>query len=369
MHVAALECRGFRNLADARVPLGPGITVFHGPNGAGKTNLLEALYFGLAARSFRSGNDRDMIAFGQDSARVELELAGAEGTCLLAALDRSGERRHHLDGRPLGPSGGAERPLVSVFHPDRMELVKGPAARRRGHLDRLVGALWPARADLRGRFGRTLAQRNALVSRVRAGHADPAGLATWDERLAAESVPLIEARAEGVEALREPARRSGAGLGLDGGLEVRYRPRTGPDSGAIAAELAARREADLGRAYTSYGPQLDELELRVAERPLRRFGSQGQQRAALLALLFAEREALIAAGRPAPLMLLDDVMSELDPDRRELLVATVAPAGQALITATEAGQVPSGETQHAVAVREGRTLAAGAPAAGRAEAA
>ena len=129
MHVAALECRGFRNLTDARVPLGAGITVFHGPNGAGKTNLLEALYFGLVARSFRSGNDRDMIAFEQSSARVELELSGAEGASLLAALDRKGERRHRLDGRPLG-SPGPERPLVSVFHPDRMELVKGPAARR-----------------------------------------------------------------------------------------------------------------------------------------------------------------------------------------------------------------------------------------------
>jgi DNA replication and repair protein RecF len=361
VHIGALESRGFRNLADARVSLGTGITVFHGPNGAGKTNLLEALYFGLVARSFRTGNDRDLIAFDQDSARVELELADAEGATLLAALDRRGERRHLLDGRPLGSSSSGERPLVSVFHPDRLELVKGPAARRRGHLDRLVGALWPARADLRGRFGRTLAQRNALVARVRAGQADPAGLPTWDERLAAEAVPLIEARAETVEALREPARLNGAGLGLEGGLEVRYRPRTGPDAEAIASELATRREADLGRAYMSYGPQLDEVELRVADRPLRRFGSQGQQRAALLALLFAEREVLIDAGRPAPLMLLDDVMSELDPERREMLVETLAPAGQALITATEAAHVPASGAQHAIAVREGRTLAPDPP--------
>jgi DNA replication and repair protein RecF len=362
VHVAAIESRGFRNLADARVPLGAGITLFHGPNGAGKTNLLEAFYFGLAARSFRSGNDRDLIAFEQSSARVELELSGAEGSTLLAGLDRGGERRHQLDGRPLG-SPGPERPLVSVFHPDRMELVKGPAARRRGHLDRLIGALWPARADLRGRFGRTLAQRNALVSRVRAGQADANALQTWDERMATEAVPLIEARDQAVAALREPVERSGAELGIHGGLEIRYRPRTPPDRDRIIEELAERRGADLGRAYTSYGPQLDEVELRVAERPLRRFGSQGQQRAALLALLFAERAALIEAGRPAPLMLLDDVMSELDPERRELLVATLASTGQALITATEAGQVPASEGQHAIAVREGRTLAAD-PSAG-----
>ncbi len=91
-----------------------------------------------------------------------------ERSTLLSALERGGERRHRIDGRKL-EAGGPERPLVSVFHPDRLQLVKGPAAHRRAHLDRLVAALWPARADLRSRFGRTLAQRNALVSRIRAG--------------------------------------------------------------------------------------------------------------------------------------------------------------------------------------------------------
>jgi DNA replication and repair protein RecF len=367
MHVAAVETRGFRNLADLRVELGPAVAVLHGPNGAGKTNLLEAIYFGLAARSFRTGNDRDMIAFEEPSARVELELGGEDST-LLAALDRNGERRHVLDGRPL--RGAGERPLVSVFHPDRMELVKGPAARRRGHLDRVVGALWPARADLRSRFGRTLAQRNALASRVRAGHASPSSLRTWDERLAAEAVPLIESRAEAVETLSGPVLEAAASLGL-AEVELRYRPRADPDADAIAAELERRRDEELtgrpssasrpgglGRAYTTYGPQLDEVEMRSAGRPLRRFGSQGQQRAALLALLFGERSALIAAGRPAPLMLLDDVMSELDPERRELLVATLAGAGQAVITATEQRQVPSSDGLRSLGVREGRVLAA-----------
>ncbi|MGH2955763.1 MAG: AAA family ATPase, partial [Solirubrobacterales bacterium] len=94
MVVSALECRGFRNLGTARTELGAGITIVHGPNGAGKTNLLEALYFGLVARSFRTGNDRDLIRFGEDSARVELELDGGGPSRLLAAIDRRGERRH-----------------------------------------------------------------------------------------------------------------------------------------------------------------------------------------------------------------------------------------------------------------------------------
>ncbi|MGZ5333913.1 MAG: DNA replication/repair protein RecF [Solirubrobacterales bacterium] len=363
MLIASLECRGFRNLADARTGLAPGISVLHGPNGAGKTNLLEAIYFGLAGRSFKAGSDRDMIRHDEHSARVELTLDGAEGSLLLAALDRSGERRHRVDGRPLTGARG-ERPLVSVFHPDRLQLVKGPAAHRRAHLDRLVGALRPSRSDLRARFGRTLAQRNALVSRIRAGQASAASLATWDERLAAEAVPLIASRAEAVDGLAEPFTRLGGSLGLEA-AELRYRPRAGLDREAIETELAARRERELGRAYTTYGPQLDEIEVRLGGRPLRRFASQGQQRVALLALLFAEREALLDARRPAPVMLLDDVMSELDPTRRALLVEALAGAAPAVITATEREHVPAAPGLRPIAVRDGRTtaLAAGDAAA------
>jgi DNA replication and repair protein RecF len=299
-----------------------------------------------------------VIRFEADSARAELELA--DGDRLLSALDRSGERRHLLGGTPR--TAGTSRPLVSVFHPDRLQLVKGAPAHRRAHLDRLSAALWPARADLRRRFGRTLAQRNALVSRVKAGLADAGSLAAWDDRLAAEAEPLIAARDQAVTALRDTFAELASRLGLPP-AEVSYRPRASGDRDTLAAELAERRERDLGRAYTSYGPQLDEVELRLAERPLRRFGSQGQQRLTLLALLFAERAALLAAGRPAPLMLLDDVMSELDPEHRGLLVSLLADAGQALITATESDQVPAASGVLRIAVADGATssLAVAAP--------
>jgi DNA replication and repair protein RecF len=337
--VGAAECRGFRNLSDARTELAAGTTVIWGPNGAGKTNLLEAVYFGLTGRSFRAGSDRDMIAFDQQSTRVELVLDGEGALC--AALDRGGERRHTLGGRPLAGLV-SERPLVSVFHPDRLQLVKGAPAHRRAHLDRLCGALWPARAALRQRFGRTLAQRNALVARVRAGLADADSLPSWDDRLASEAEPLIAARSESVAAIATSFAELAGRLGLPA-AEISYRPRAAAGRNELGAELARRRDADLGRAYTSYGPQLDEVELRISRRALRRFGSQGQQRLALLALLFAERAALLDAGRPAPLMLLDDVMSELDAKHRRLLVGLLGDGGQTLITATESAHVPSDE--------------------------
>ncbi|HEY7266900.1 MAG TPA: DNA replication and repair protein RecF [Solirubrobacterales bacterium] len=339
MVVGGVECRGFRNLADGRIAIGEGIVVVHGANGAGKTNLLEAVYFGLTGRSFRAGNDRDMIRLGEQGARVELDLAG--GDRLLSALDRSGERRHLLAGKPLA-GGLDERPLVSVFHPDRLQLIKGSPAHRRAHLDRLCGAIWPARADLRSRFGRTLAQRNALVQRIRAGLGGDESLPSWDERLAAEAEPLMQARAETIGVLDGRFAELAATLGLPE-AEISYRPRASGDRDELAAELARRRAEDLNRAYTTYGPQLDEVELRLRDRPLRRFGSQGQQRLALLALLFAERAALIEAGREPPLMLLDDVMSELDPDHRQLLVSLLAGGGQAVISATELAHVPAAD--------------------------
>ena len=345
MLVTAVEARPLRSLDRVRVDLQAGIVSLVGPNGIGKTNLLEALYFGLTGRSFRTGDRRDLIPFGAPLARVEVTIRDDDRIehRLLASVSRSEGRRHLLDGSPSDPATIARnRPPVAVFAPDRIALVKGPPAERRAHLDGFLATRWPSRAGLRKRFGQDLAQRNALIGRIASGQAREDDLDPWDAAFAESAAALVAARAEAVAELAGPFATTADELGLAGGGALEYAPRAAGSTEEIRVGLTERREADLRLGRSSWGPHLDELKIVFGGRSLRRYGSQGQQRAALLALLFAERESLLAARQVVPLLLLDDVMSELDPSRRERLVARLAGGGQALITAASTDSLPAG---------------------------
>jgi len=339
----AVEARPLRSLSDVRIELGDGILSLVGPNGAGKTNLLEALYFALTGRSFRTSDRRDMIPFGGSFARATAAIRSGGGgeRRLLASVSRSEGRRHLLDGNPAEPATlAAARPPVAVFSPDRLALVKGPPAERRAHLDRFVAARWPSRGALRQRYGQALAQRNALLARLSGGRGSPSELDAWDAALAETAAELSGARSEAAAELSGPFASAAVELGLEGDATIEYAPRAPGVALEIREGLAERRSADLNLGRSSWGPHLDELKIATAGKALRRYGSQGQQRAALLALLFAERDALLATRGVAPLLLLDDVMSELDPGRRERLVERLAHGGQTVITAAAEESVP-----------------------------
>jgi DNA replication and repair protein RecF len=342
--VTAIEARPLRSLDQVRVELEPGIVSVVGPNGVGKTNLVEALYFALTGRSFRTSDRRDLIPFGGSLARAEAWIRDEDGLerRLLASVSRSEGRRHLLDGSPADPATLARnRPPVAVFAPDRLSLIKGPPGERRAHLDGFVAARWPARTELRKRYGQALAQRNALLSRLAAGYGSASDLDVWDAGMAAAAAPLVAAREEAIAELSGHFAETAAELGLEGGASLEYAPRAAGAEEEIRAGLRERREQDVRLGRSSWGPHLDEFKTAVAGRSLRRYGSQGQQRAALLALLFAERATLLAARRVTPLLLLDDVMSELDPGRRERLVARLDDGGQALITAADEESLPA----------------------------
>jgi DNA replication and repair protein RecF len=352
--VTRLRLRDFRSYASADVALGERITVVHGPNGVGKTNLLEALYFGCTGRSCRTSTEREVVRFDEGAARVEVDGRDRDGAHTLSVGFAPGEaKRLKVDGAPVERLlDAAVRPLVSVFLPDRLELVKGPPALRRSHLDALVAGLWPTRAGTRRAYSQALAQRNALLARIRSGHGSRGSLGAWDLELARHGIALRDDRARAVGHLDERFSAIAADLGLLGEVTLRYRPRSHAETPeALAAELAERLDSDLDRGFTGHGPHRDELLLLRDGRELRVYGSQGEQRLALLALLLAERAALEAERGAPPLLLLDDVMSELDAERRERLVERVGGAGQSVITTTDLAHVPGAGAAGVVRLR------------------
>jgi DNA replication and repair protein RecF len=362
MIATRLRLRNFRCYASADVALGAGMTVVHGRNGAGKTNLLEALYFGCTGRSCRTSNEREVVRFDADVVRVEVDLRDEEGRehALTVGFAPGESKRLQADGVTVQRLVDVQaRPLVCVFLPDRLELVKGPPALRRSHVDQVVAALWPGRSSTRRAYAQALAQRNALLARVRAGRAPASSLPAWDAELARHGIALRDDRAAAIGLLepRFAALAAALGLGEDG--ELRYRPRSrAADAAQLAAELAAHTASDLERGFTGHGPHRDDLALLRAGRELRAYGSQGEQRLALLALLLAERETLASTRRAVPLMLLDDVMSELDPERRAMLAGMLGGEGQSVITTTDLAHVPGAEAPSVVrlAVGDGAVL-------------
>lgn len=357
MRVVALNTLGFRNLVPGEIELGEGVTLLHGANGSGKTNLLEALYMGLAGRSCRTRADRETIAFGEPLSRCEVTLDDqGERREFLCAVDRESGRRQLVNGSPV-PDAASLRPPIAVFMPDRLTLVKGPPAARRSHLDGFVAALRPARAEARRRYARALSQRNALVSRIRSRSAASDSLDAWDAELAEAGVELMASRSAALEILAPLFAAAAGELGL-ADPTLRYAPRSKVETAdELRAELAEKRESDLARGFSGHGPHLDEVAIDFGGRAARRYASQGQQRSVLLALLFAERDALLAERAEPPLMLLDDVTSELDPERRELLCARLAAGGgQSLVTATESSHLPTSCERLELAVRNGAAI-------------
>ncbi len=349
--VVALTLRDFRGYEHAQASFGPGLTVITGPNGAGKTNLIEGLYFGCTGRSCRTTNEREVVRFGCPAARVVVATETADGAHEISVGFAPGEpKRLRVDGAGVERlTDVAQRPLISVFLPDRLELIKGAPSLRRAHLDQFVAALWPARVATRRAYVQSLAQRNALIARIRSGAARRGSLSSWDLQLARHGIALMSDRRDALEAVSETFARWCGELGLSGDPTARYRPRSKAlDVDGLVAELSERVDSDVERGFTGHGPHRDDVVLTREGRELRAFGSQGQQRLALLALLLAEREELGRRRDAPPVMLLDDVMSELDAQRRRSLVELLRSGpGQSIITATDLDQIP-GATEDGV---------------------
>ena len=312
-----------------------------GENGAGKTNLLESLHVGTQGFSPRTRADAQLVRFGESAGRIALRGLRAGSNLELELTLAAGEgKRAKLNGAPLRAAEQLRTEVATlVFTPDRLAIVKGGPAVRRAYFDRALGRLAPARAQLSTDYAAAVAQRNASLRRVAAGFSSREALSPWTERVATLGRELVQARSE-VLAWLAPAFAERAGeLGLPA---ARMSYEGEPPS---VAALEERLDRDLDRGSTGLGPHLDDVVLTSGTRDLRNFGSQGEQRLTVLALLLAEA-ALIAERRGyPPLLLLDDVLSELDPNRRRVLAERVQSTGQTLVTATQASSLPVAPAQ------------------------
>jgi DNA replication and repair protein RecF len=314
----------------------PGVVLLHGSNGAGKTNLLEALHVGTQGFSPRSRRDAQMIRFGADASKVSLR--GSLGDAPFdteVVLAQRDTRRAVLNGERLGSAEQLRHELTTlVFTPDRLAVVKGAPAVRRAYLDRALGRLLPARAKLPGEYAAALGQRNAALRRIRLGQSTRDALTPWTERTAALGVELVRTRIDALGLLDEEFADVAGSLGLEQAI-LGYEGEP-----PMQADLDARIDADVERGLTGLGPHLHDVRIAAGGRDLRVFGSQGEQRVAVLALVLSEATAVRdRTGRP-PLVLLDDVLSELDGERRQSLAAMVSRGGQTVVTATSAAAFP-----------------------------
>jgi DNA replication and repair protein RecF len=320
-----------------------------GPNGAGKTNLLESLHVGTQGFSPRTRADAQLVRFGADAGRVDIH--GSRGGVPVETdvlLRRSGGREITWNGARVERVDRLRSELATlVFTPDRLAVVKGGPAVRRAYFDRALGRLLPSQAGVPAAYGEALGQRNASLRRISLGLSTRDALAPWNERVAELGAELVEVRRR-VLGLLSPGFAERAGeLGLEAAaLEYRGEPVT-------LEALESRIDRDLERGATGLGPHLDEIAVLAGTRDLRSFGSQGEQRLAVLSLLLAEADLIAETRQSPPLLLLDDVLSELDPGRREILAARVADRGQTVITTTSRQALPA-EPAQVVEVSPGR---------------
>ena len=373
MRLARLRLDHYRSYASAELEPDPGLTVIAGPNGAGKTNLLESVWVAVSGRSHRTATDAELVTHGAPLARISLDLAPVRG----------GEDKAHVElvlpgvAPPLGlrrrlTVNGVARRHTSLadtvravlFRPEEMLLLVGPPSERRRFLDAILAQRSPATGRDLADLARVLAQRNALLRAIRAEEADAASLGVWDEQLAlvggrvtAARLSLVSDLAARIGPLHDavaPAEEleDQVGLAYADALKDawpdREAARTDPgraDPEALALAIRRRmediRQKEIWNGMSLVGPQRDDLVVTLAGLSVAAHASRGQQRTIIVALKLAETDLLAESGGPSPIVLLDDVFSELDPERSARGLDLLRQRGQVLVTITDPGLLPA----------------------------
>lgn len=348
MKLRRLKTENFRNLAAVDLVPGPGVNVIYGENAQGKTNLIEAIYLLTGQKSFRAAKESDYLRFGTGVARIEAEFT-CQNREKTAALAFGSKKLAWLSGVECTPGELTGEFLAVVFSPGELALIQEGPAERRAFLDGAISQVMPRYTATLAAMSRILLQRNTLITDMqKSGNTammEPL-LETWDRSLARAAFSVCHARARFLRRLAPPAAEIYRDICKreDQPFSLTYQPSIPAPGGCdwadmtpaegeahIRAALAAARSEDYKNYCTTIGPHRDNIEVSIAGISARSFGSQGQQRSCALALKLAQCRVMEETLGEAPIILLDDVLSELDKTRREYFLYGKHP-GQVFIT-------------------------------------
>ena len=373
MRLENLRLLHFRNYEQVSIPLGHNITIFYGDNAQGKTNLLEGIHTAARGFSFRTRHEEELPSFGAEEWAAGLQYGDGAGPGRLLGkrypVRGRMKKENLLNGNPVTPREQYGLVNLVLFTPDDLQLVKGDPALRRKFLDMEIAQVSPVYYDLLAQYNRVLQQRNRFLKQCRDREKlEEAQLLVWDGALAQLAAGILDHRLQALSGILQAARQvydgiTGTQEALtlsyvqkrgDGEETVRENPGPGAWEGFYREQLRLRHRLDYLRGYTSLGPHRDDLEIFHEGRPLRAYGSQGQQRTAALALKLSELEFIRSVREEYPVLLLDDVLSELDQHRREKLLGFINGTVQTFLTVNDRHLAPVDGDVAAYRVREGR---------------
>lgn len=337
MRLNRVQCSLFRGLKDTDFTPGPRLTLLSGANAQGKTSVLEAILYAATTRSHRTSADDELACYGTSEFHIRLEAAGAGAPVLVEANWWRYAKRFKINGIPQTRlSDVLGKVCVTFFAPEDIALVKGAASVRRLFLDLQLSQLMPPYLRALQRYRQALRQRNELLRRQ---CTDPELLAPWEEQLAAHGKLLVTERDACVRELSGIAASLYSRIVEEEPLELVYKPDIA-DPDVIARMLREARSGDLQRKTTGRGPHRDDMEIRIAGREARNYGSQGQQKSAALVLKLAEVEFTLRRMGEYPVVLLDEALAELDSGRASRLFSAIPAEAQAVITTAHPEQLP-----------------------------
>lgn len=324
MIVESLELKNYRNYERALFSFDPGTNIFYGDNAQGKTNVLEALQVCATTKSQRGSHDSEMIQFGEEEAHIRLffQKHGISHKIDIH-LRKNGKKGAAVDEIPIRRAADllGQIHIVSFF-PEDLRIIKNSPRDRRRFMDSQLCQLDRVYTSRLSEYNRIVVQRNALLKDARFADAIDSSLDVWDEQMAAYGTHLIRQREEFLHRLNEIVREIHAELtGGKEQIELCYEPDI--QAGRFAEELRKNREKDLKWKTTSGGPHRDDFQVKVNGMDIRHYGSQGQQRSAALSLKLSEIRLVKEKIKDMPILLLDDVLSELDNSRQKMLLQNI----------------------------------------------